>query len=76
MGDDLRQWDSSDKANVDGAWRGVFGFGFKLASGLMKIDFLGAEGQRDAAGSKLDSIHAKYSRIELTRGADILDRHH
>lgn len=54
----------------------MFGFGFKLAPGLMKIDLLGAEGQRDAAGSKRDSIHTKYSRIELAGGADILNRHY
>ena len=74
MGDDLRQWDSGDQANVDGARRWVFGFGFKLASCLMKIDFLGAEGQRDTAGSKRYSIHTKYFRIELARGADIPNR--
>jgi hypothetical protein len=76
MSDDFRQWDSSDQANVNGTRRGVFGFGFKLASGLMEIDLLGAEGQRDAAGSKSYGLHTKHSRIELAGDADILNRHY
>src|SRR5262245_33262494 len=74
VGNNVRNGEGSNKANVGRARGGLFCYQGTLASELLQIDLLASEGQSFSTGfAKGNYLHAQHFGIEITSCTNIFD---
>ena len=76
MRDDGIERRRRDQAEVRRTRRRACGFGLEFTTGLMQVEFLGAEFQRRASGAESLDAHAEHIAVEIAGSPDVGDGEH